>query len=118
MKVSGFTFIRNAVKYDFPVVEAIQSALPIVDEFVVNVGQSEDGTLNLIRSIGSPKFLIVESGWDDSLRVDGRVFVIQQDVAGNRKYKRPFWANPKVPRSREVSITPSLGLKMGVFSLQ
>ena len=81
MKVSGFTFIRNAIKYDFPVVEAIQSALPIVDEFVVNVGKSEDDTLGLIRSIPSAKVRIVETVWDDNLRRDGEVFGLQQDVA-------------------------------------
>jgi len=81
MKVSGFTFIRNAIKYDFPIVEAITSALPIVDEFVVNVGQSEDDTLELIRSINSPKIKTIETVWDDSLRKDGRVFGMQQDIA-------------------------------------
>lgn len=81
MKVSGFTFIRNAVQYDFPIVEAITSVLPIVDEFVVNVGRSEDDTLGLIQSIGSEKIRIVESVWDDSLRKDGRIFGIQQDLA-------------------------------------
>ncbi len=81
MKVSGFTFIRNAVQYDFPIMEAITSVLPIVDEFVVNVGRSEDDTLGLIQSIGSEKIRIVESVWDDSLRKDGRIFGIQQDVA-------------------------------------
>jgi len=44
VKVSGFTFIRNAVRYQFPVVECIRSVLPMVDEFVVAVGDSEDGT--------------------------------------------------------------------------
>ena len=81
MKVSGFTFIRNAIQYDFPIVEAITSVLPIVDEFVVNVGRSEDDTLNLIQSIGSNKIRIVESVWDDSLRKDGRILGIQQDLA-------------------------------------
>ena len=81
MKVSGFTFIRNAVKYDFPIIEVITSALPIVDEFVVNVGKSEDSTLELIRSIGSPKIKIVETVWDDKLKVDGQIFGIQQDIA-------------------------------------
>lgn len=81
MKVSGFTFIRNAVQYDFPIVEAITSVLPIVDEFVVNVGRSEDDTLDLIRSIGSDKIRIVESVWDDSLRKDGQILGIQQDLA-------------------------------------
>ena len=25
MKVAGFTFVRNAIKYDYPVVESIES---------------------------------------------------------------------------------------------
>src|SRR3990167_3765376 len=70
MKVSGFTFVRNVVKYDYPVVESIRSILPIVDEFIVNVGRCEDGTLELIRSIGDPKIKIVESVWDETLRKD------------------------------------------------
>ena len=81
IKLSGFTFIRNAVQYDFPVVEAITSILPLVDECVVNVGRSEDDTLNVIRSIESDKIRIIESVWDDSLRKDGHIFGIQQDVA-------------------------------------
>lgn len=74
MKVSGFSICRNAVKFDYPIVEAIRSALPVVDEFVVNVGQSNDGTLELIRSIGSEKVRIVESEWDDSMKKDGLLF--------------------------------------------
>lgn len=81
MKISGFTFIRNAVRYDFPIVEVITSALPIVDEFVVNVGNSEDGTLELIHGMRSPKIKIIETVWDDGLRKDGRIFGIQQDLA-------------------------------------
>jgi glycosyltransferase involved in cell wall biosynthesis len=74
MKVSGFSICRNAVKFDYPIVEAIQSALPVVDEFVVNVGQSDDGTLEIIRSIGSEKIRIVETVWDDSMKKDGLLF--------------------------------------------
>lgn len=81
MKVSGFTFIRNAVRYDFPVVEAITSTLPIVDEFIVNVGKSDDGTLELIRSIPSNKVRIVESVWDESLRKDGLIYSQQTNIA-------------------------------------
>jgi hypothetical protein len=66
MKVAGFTFIRNAIKFDFPVVEAIQSILPICDEFIVAVGDSEDGTLELIQSIDSEKIRIIETVWDMS----------------------------------------------------
>ena len=81
MKVSGFTFIRNAVQYDFPIVEAVTSVLPIVDEFIVNVGQSDDATLERVRSIGSRKIQIIETEWDESVRVDGKIFGVQQDVA-------------------------------------
>ena len=55
MKISGFTFCRNAVKYDYPVVESIRSALPVCDEFIVNVGRCDDGTLALIESIRDPR---------------------------------------------------------------
>lgn len=81
MKVSGFTFIRNAVQYDFPIVEAVTSVLPIVDEFIVNVGQSDDATLERVRSIGSRKIQIVETEWDENVRADGKIFGMQQDVA-------------------------------------
>ncbi|HEY7528308.1 MAG TPA: hypothetical protein VH660_04090 [Candidatus Deferrimicrobiaceae bacterium] len=81
MKVSGFTFVRNAVQYDFPVTEAIRSILPIVDEFVVNVGKSEDDTLGLIRSIGDPKVRIIENVWDDTKRKDGEIFREQTNLA-------------------------------------
>jgi hypothetical protein len=81
MKVSGFTFCRNAVHYDYPVVESIRSILPAVDEFIVNVGSCGDGTLELIRSIGDPKIRIVESVWDESLRKDGVIYSQQTNIA-------------------------------------
>jgi glycosyltransferase involved in cell wall biosynthesis len=81
MKVSAFSICRNAVKFDYPIVEAIRSALPIVDEFVVNVGQSDDGTRALIQSIGSDKIRIVDSLWDDEMKKDGLLFSQQTNVA-------------------------------------
>ncbi len=81
MKISGFTFVRNAVKFDYPVIESINSILPIVDEFVVSIGNCDDGTLELIQSINSPKIKIVHSVWDDSLREGGRVLAIETDKA-------------------------------------
>ena len=68
MKVSGFTIVRNAVKYNYPVVESIRSILPICDEFIVNVGESEDETLDLVQSIGSEKVRIIGDEWDMSQR--------------------------------------------------
>jgi hypothetical protein len=68
MAVSGFTIVRNAVRLDFPVVESIRSILPLCDEVVVNVGASDDGTLDLIHSIGDPRVKILETDWDSSRR--------------------------------------------------
>ncbi len=73
MKVAGFTIIRNAINYDYPVIEAITSILPICDIFYVGVGKSEDETRKLIESIASDKIKIIDTIWDDSLRQGGRV---------------------------------------------
>ncbi len=81
MKVSGFTIVRNAIKYDYPIVEAISSILPLCDEVVVAVGQSEDDTLQLIRSISSPKIKIIETIWDDRLREGGKVLADETNKA-------------------------------------
>lgn len=79
--ISGFTFCRNAVVFDYPIVESIRSILPIVNEYVVNVGRSEDQTLDLIRSIRDPKIRIFETEWDESLRRDGLIFSQQTNLA-------------------------------------
>lgn len=81
MKVAGFTIIRNAIKFDYPVVEAITSILPICDEVIVAVGKSEDDTLQLIKNINSPKIKIIETIWDDSLRQGGKVLAIETNKA-------------------------------------
>jgi hypothetical protein len=81
MKVTGFTIIRNAIRYDYPVVEAITSILPVCDEFLVSVGNSDDGTMDLIKSIQSPKIKIMESVWDNSLREGGKLLSIETNKA-------------------------------------
>jgi glycosyltransferase involved in cell wall biosynthesis len=80
LKVSGFTFIRNAVLLDYPIVAAIQSILPLCDEVVVAVGNSTDDTLALIQNIDS-KVRIIETTWDDTLRENGRVLAVETDKA-------------------------------------
>lgn len=81
MKVSGFTFIRNAVKNDYQVIEAITSILPLCDEFVVAVGNSDDETRQLIENINSPKIKIIDTVWDDSLKAGGIVFGVETNKA-------------------------------------
>jgi hypothetical protein len=92
MKVSGFTIVRNAIKYDYPIVEAITSILPVCDEVVVAVGKSEDDTLALIKSIASPKIKIIETVWDDSLREGGKVLAVETDKALAAISKDSDWA--------------------------
>jgi hypothetical protein len=74
MKVAGFTFIKNAVQNDYPIVEAITSILSICDEFVVAVGKCEDGTLDLIKNLNSDKIKIVETYWDGNPDIWGENF--------------------------------------------
>ncbi len=64
MKLSGFSIVRNAEMLDFPVEASLRSILPICEEVVVNVGQSEDRTLEMVRGIKSPKIRILETEWD------------------------------------------------------
>ena len=91
MKVAGFTIIRNAIKFDYPVVEAITSILHICDEFIVAVGNSEDETLQLIKGINSPKIKIIETVWDDSLRQGGQVLAIETNKAFDAISKDVDW---------------------------
>ena len=83
MKVTGFTFIRNAIKFDYPVVEAIKSILPLCDDFAVAVGNSEDNTEDLIRGIDGQKIKIINTVWDDSpeTKTGGKIFAVETNKA-------------------------------------
>jgi hypothetical protein len=81
MKIAGFTIIKNAVKYGYPVVESIRSALPLCDQFFVSIGDGEDNTEELIRSIKSDKIIILHSTWDKSLTKNGEVLAAETNKA-------------------------------------
>ncbi|MCX8072111.1 MAG: glycosyltransferase [Candidatus Binatia bacterium] len=81
MRVSGFTFVRNAIDLYYPMVESIRSILPICDEFIVAAGDSTDGTTELLRSIGDPKIKIIKTVWDPALFVQGRTNAQQTNIA-------------------------------------
>jgi len=91
MKIAGFTFIRNAVKFDYPIKEAITSILPICDEFIVALGNSEDETEALINSIGSDKIKIIHTVWDESMREGGKVLALETDKAMDAISKDVDW---------------------------
>ena len=80
MKVYGFSFIRNAIRFQYPIKEALNSILPLCDEVIVAVGNSDDDTRNLVASI-HPKIRIIDTVWDDHLREEGRVLAVETDKA-------------------------------------
>ncbi|HXE96140.1 MAG TPA: hypothetical protein VN642_07035 [Dongiaceae bacterium] len=68
MKVSGFTFLNEAVERGYPFRESILSALPICDEFIVVVGSAEDGTVEAVTALGDPKIKMFRSQWNPHVR--------------------------------------------------
>ncbi len=76
---SGFTIVRNAVRLDYPIVPAIRSVLNLCDEFVVNVGRSDDDTRELITSIDDPRIRILDTEWDFS--AGSRVLAVETQRA-------------------------------------
>jgi hypothetical protein len=92
MKVSGFTFVRNALKFDYPVVEAICSVLPLCDEFIIALGNSEDKTRDLIASISSDKIRIIDTIWDETIREGGNVLALETNRAMDAVTADSDWA--------------------------
>jgi glycosyltransferase involved in cell wall biosynthesis len=81
MKISGFSFVRNAILYDYPVRESITSLLPVCDEVIVAVGNSDDDTRMVVAEAGGMKTQIIDTVWDDTLRSGGKVLAQQTDIA-------------------------------------
>jgi len=83
MLISGFTMARNAGKLHYPIRESILSALPIVDEFIVALGDcdEDDNTLEILLSIGDPKIKIYQRQWDEKLFFGGKIFAHETSFA-------------------------------------
>jgi len=81
MKVSGFTFLRNAVINGYPFEESIRSLLPLVDEYVVAVGVGEDETLRRVHAINDRKLKVIETFWNESMQDRGFVYGQQKMIA-------------------------------------
>jgi hypothetical protein len=84
MRVSGFTILRNGVRFAYPFEESIRSLLPLVDELQVAVGRSDDDSLERVRAIGSPKLSVFETEWDLERREGGRLLSDQTNLALER----------------------------------
>ena len=85
MKISGFTMGKNISKLYYPMKESILSILPVVDEFIVVLGDSDqdDTTRAEIESIGSAKIKIFESVWDTEKFSSGTIYAQQTHLAKN-----------------------------------
>ena len=83
MKISGFSFVRNGIKLYYPVVESVKSILPIVDEFVIAIGQSDedDTTRAEIAAIGDKKIKIIDTIWEEKYFKKGIINAIQTNIA-------------------------------------
>jgi hypothetical protein len=92
MKISGFTIIKNAVKNDYPIKEAILSILPVVDEMIVSVGDSDDDTESLIRSIDSEKIKIIHSVWNPAIKTGGSILAVETNKAFEHIAPDSDWA--------------------------
>lgn len=81
MKISGFSFVRNGISLYYPIVESIKSILPIVDEFIIAVGEGSDDTRQRIADINDPKVKIIDTIWEEKYFKKGMINSIQTDIA-------------------------------------
>ncbi len=75
--------VKNADKLYYPFKESVLSILPIVDEFIIALGDcdKEDNTLQIIENINSPKIKVVNTVWDTKTYHHGSILAQQTDVA-------------------------------------
>jgi glycosyltransferase involved in cell wall biosynthesis len=81
MKISGFTFLRNARTLGYPFLESIASALPLCDEYVIALGESTDDTGEIIRALNNPKIRIIPTIWNEGMLTLGYAYTQQANIA-------------------------------------
>lgn len=83
MTISGFSMVKNAEKLNYPFSESVKSLLPLVDEFVIALGDcdEDDNTIRLIDAIESPKIKVINTKWDVKEYPHGSILAQQTDVA-------------------------------------
>jgi hypothetical protein len=81
MKVSGFTFLRNARALGYPFLESIASILPICDEFIIALGESSDDTVEALYGLDNPKLRIIRTAWNEQMLTHGYIYAQQTNIA-------------------------------------
>lgn len=86
-KFSVYTIIKNAIVNAYPVIQSINSILPIADEVVVNLGDSTDSTKGLMHKAydGIEKVKMLDSIWEN--RDQGVKFLTSQSNLAQSKCK-------------------------------
>ena len=57
---------KNCLMQGYPIREAIISALPVCDEFIVLEGYSTDGTFELISTIEDSRIKVFQNEWGEA----------------------------------------------------
>jgi len=84
MRVCGFSIAYNAVQLGYPIEASLRSMLPLVDEIVLNIGEGDDVTWDLVQSMREPKIRPLRSFWDPNMRFGGEVLAKQTNLALER----------------------------------
>jgi hypothetical protein len=91
VKISGVTIVKNAIDFDYPIMECIQSLLPIVDEMIISIGDGKDNTEEVIKTIKNDKIKIVHSVWDNTIKTGGSVLAVETNKAIKEVSKDSDW---------------------------
>jgi hypothetical protein len=68
----------------YPVLQSIRSLLPLVDEFVIGIGQSDDQTKEIILGLNDPKIRVFDSFWDTKKTKGGLILSEKTNEALDR----------------------------------
>jgi hypothetical protein len=86
MRIEGFSFLRNAWKLHYPADASVRSALPLVDRFVIALGDSDpdDRTEAMLQGIGSDRLMTFRTTWDPERYPANTVYAHQADLARSK----------------------------------
>lgn len=80
IKIYGFSFLKDGVRFDYPFVEAFTSLSKVSEKIYVALGQNDDGTKQLLGQL--PFVDIIDTTWDMSLLgKSGIIFSEQTNIA-------------------------------------
>lgn len=107
MTISGYTYVRNGLAMGYPFIQSILSVIDIVDDFVVVLGDSTDGSKEAIEALKSPKIRVLDTVWDMQLKTGGKLFA-QQSNLGLAEMKGDWVIHIQADEVLHESDTPKL----------